>query len=223
MRGIQEEIADQLTRDLNAAAAVLKEGNITAEEKVAIEEEMEQSAKELDQLLSSQTEEQTQAQPDDKKVKPEEVPGAEQVGEELGDVPKSETSRAKAQISGVLQAREEEVGRGSRHKSLSDALATFRFNRDKKKGNFFNLFDKNDAGALRTMLEEGKYSDGTRIPIKEQRILSKLVLASEAYRLLHPDSKNFNIGFGRKGFYAAGYGGWFQKERLKECCWYNCW
>lgn len=99
---------------------------------------------------------------------------------------------------------------------MSDALATFRFNRDKKKGNFFNLFDKNDAGALRTMLEEGKYSDGTRIPIKEQRILSKLVLASEAYRLLHPDSKHFNIGFGRKGFYAAGMEAGFKKKDLKN-------
>lgn len=215
LEGVQEEIADQLTRDINAAADVLKDGNITAEEKVAIEEEMAQSAKELDELLSSMTEEQTQAQPDDKEVKPEEVPGAEQVGEELGDVPKSETSRAKAQISGVLQAREEEVGRASRHRSVSDALTTFSTNRDKKKGVFFNLFDKNDAGALRTMLEEGKYSDGKRIPIKEQRILSKLVLASEAYRLLNPDSKDFNIGFGRKGYYAAGKAAGFKKSDLK--------
>jgi hypothetical protein len=215
LEGVQEEIADQLTRDINAAADVLKDGNITAEEKVAIEEEMAQSAKELDELLSSITEEQTQAQQDDKEVKPEEVPGAEQVGEELGDVPKSETSRAKAQISGVLQAREEEVGRASRHRSVSDALTTFSTNRDKKKGVFFNLFDKNDAGALRTMLEEGKYSDGKRIPIKEHRILSKLVLASEAYRLLNPDSKDFNIGFGRKGYYAAGKAAGFKKSDLK--------
>jgi hypothetical protein len=216
LEGVQEEIADQLTRDINAAADVLKDGNITAEEKVAIEEEMEQAAKELDQLLSSQTEEQTQAQPDDKEVKPEEVPGAEQVGEELGDVPKSETSRAKAQISGILQARQEEVGRKSRNKSVADALADFQYNRDRKKGVFFNLFDKNDAGALRTMLEEGKYSDGKRIPIKEQRILSKLVLASEAYRLLNPDSKDFNVGFGRKGFYEAGKAAGFKKADLKN-------
>jgi hypothetical protein len=215
LEGVQEEKARALTLDLISDADRLSEGNLEAFEKVAIEKQMEQSANELDQLLSSQTEEQTQAQPDDKKVKPEEVPGAEQVGEELGDVPKSETSRAKAEISGVLQAREEEVGRGSRHKSVSDALTMFKVNRDKKKAVFFNLFDKNDAGALRTMLEEGKYSDGTRIPIKEQRILNKLVLASEAYRFLHPDSNSFNIGFGQKGFVAAGMEAGFKRKDMK--------
>jgi len=216
LEGVQEEIADQLTRDINAAAAVLKDGNVTAEEKVAIEEEMAESARELDQLLSSMTEEQTQAQQDDKEVKPEEVPGAEQSREELGDVPESQISRAKAQISGILQARQEEVGRSSRNYSVTAAEREFAVNRDKKKGVFFNLFDKNDAGALRNMLEKGEYSDGKRIPIKEQRILSKLVLASEAYRLLHPDSKDFNIGFGRNGFYAAGKAAGFKKSDLKS-------
>jgi len=207
----QMEVADALTRDLNTAAEVLKQGNLTAEEKVAIEEEMEQSSRELDVLLSSQTEEQTQAQPDDKEVKPEEVPGAEQVGEELGDVPESQISRAKAQISGILQARQEQIGRSSRHLSVDQAKQRFAG----MKAKFFNLFDKNDAGALREMLEEGMFPDGSRITPTQERTLSKLILASEAYAKLDPDAKNFNIGFGRKGFYEAGKQAGFRKKDLK--------
>ena len=199
--------AAELAKDLYTAAEVLKQGNLSVEEKTAIEEEMESTSKELDKLLEVKP----IPKPDDQEVKPEEVPSAEQVGEELGDVPESQISRAQAQISGILQARAQEQGRSSRHISINQAIDRF----NTSKGKFFNLLDKNDAGALQQMLEKGEFPDGQRITPTQQRTLSKLILASEAFAKLEPNSQHFSIGFGRQGFYKAGQQAGFTKRDLK--------
>jgi predicted DNA-binding protein YlxM (UPF0122 family) len=52
---------------------------------------------------------------------------------------------------------------------------------------------------LRALMKEGYF-----LPT-EQRMINKLILASEAYSKLNPGKElKFNIGFGKKGYYAAG-------------------
>ena len=196
--------AAELTKTLLTSAEVLKEGDIDASEKAAIEEQMQEASMELDNLIK--------AQQDDTKTGTEEVPSGEQVGQELGDIPESQTSRAQAQISGILQTRFENLNdRFSRHSSIEQARQRFE---GKKKG-FLNLFDKYDAGALKQMLDEGVYPDGTRISPLEQRTFSRLILASEAMLKLEPDAQYFNIGFGRKGYMKAGKDAGFSSKVLK--------
>lgn len=197
--------ANELTSELMTAAEVLKKGDINAEEKAAIEEEMENNARELDNIINKR-------EPSDTKTGTEEVPSGEQVGQELGDVPESQISRAQAQISGILQERAQNLERSSRHSSPEQAAKRFL---TAKKGKFFNLFDRNDAAALQQMLEKGEWGDGQRITPTQRRTLNKLILASEAFAKLEPDSKAFNIGFGKQGYYKAGQQAGFTKRDLK--------
>ena len=195
--------AAELTKDLMTAAAVLQQGDINAEEKAAIEEEMESTSRELDNLLKPEK--------SDTQTGTEEVPSGEQTGQELGDVPESQISRAQAQISGILQARAQDLKRSSRHTSVQQAIDRF----NTAKGKFFNLLDKNDAGALQQMLEKGEFPDGQRITPTQQRTLAKLILASEAFAKLEPDAKHFNIGFGKQGYYKGGQEAGFSRKDLK--------
>jgi hypothetical protein len=197
--------ANELTSELMTAAEVLKKGDINAEEKAAIEEEMGNNARELDNIINKR-------EPSDTKTGTEEVPSGEQVGQELGDVPESQISRAQAQISGILQERAQNLERTSRHATSEQAAERFKT----AKGKFFNLFDRNDAAALQQMLENREWADGQRISPTEQRTLNKLILASEAFAKLEPDSKHFNIGFGRQGYYKAGQNAGYTKKNLKN-------
>jgi len=200
--------AAELSKEIYTAAEVLRKAdNLSVEEQAAIEEEMQSNSKALDDLVAAKPRQVR----DDQEDRAEEVPGTQQERQELGDVPESQTSRAKAQISGILQAREEDLGRSSRHISINQARQKFEGN---KKG-FFNLFDKNDAGALRQMLDEGVYPDGTRISPLEQRTLARLILASESMLKLEPDAAVFNVGFGRRGYKKAGKNAGFASNQLK--------
>ena len=195
--------AGELAKEIYTAAEVLKKAdNLSAQEQQAIEEEMEANSKALDALL---LEKPKQVRDDQEEVPSQAVP-------EVEPVPESQTSRAKAQINDILKARAEDSGRSSRHISANQARQKFE---GKKKG-FFNLFDKNDAAALRQMLEEGMWTDGTRISPLEQRTLTKLILASEAMLKLEPNATHFNIGFGRKGYMRAGKNAGFSSSSLKK-------
>ena len=197
--------ANELTSELMTAAEVLKNGDINAEEKAAIEEEMENNARELDNIINKREQ-------SDTKTGTQEVPSGEQVGQEPGDVPESQISRAQAQISGILQERAQNLERSSRHSNPEQAAKRFL---TAKKGKFLNLFDRNDAAALQQMLEKGEWGDGQRITPTQRRTLNKLILASEAFAKLEPDSKAFNIGFGKQGYHKAGQQAGFTKRDLK--------
>ena len=194
--------AAELAKEIYTAAEVLKKAdNLSAQEQQAIEEEMEANSKALDDLLLDKP----------KQVRDDEEEVTGQAAPEVEPVPESQTSRAKAQINDILNARAEDSGRSSRHMSANQARQKFE---GKKKG-FFNLFDKNDASALRQMLEEGMWTDGTRISPLEQRTLTKLILASEAMLKLESDATHFNIGFGRKGYMKAGRNAGFSAKDVK--------
>lgn len=195
--------AGELAKEIYTAAEVLKKAdNLSAQEQQAIEEEMEANSKALDALLLDKP----------KQVRDDQEEAPSQAVPEVEPVPESQTSRAKAQINDILKARAEDSGRSSRHISANQARQKFE---GKKKG-FFNLFDKNDAAALRQMLEEGMWTDGTRISPLEQRTLTKLILASEAMLKLESDATHFNIGFGRKGYMKAGKNAGFSSSSLKK-------
>jgi len=196
--------ANDLTTGIMTAIEVLKNGDINATEKAAIEEQLREDSRQLDELFKTK--------PSDTKTGTQEVPSGEQVGQEPGNIPESQIGRAQAQISGILQERAQNVERTSRHATPEQAAERFKT----AKGKFFNLFDRNDAAALQQMLEKGEWSDGQRISPTEQRTLNKLILASEAFAKLEPDAKHFNIGFGRQGYYKAGQNAGYTKKNLKN-------
>ena len=196
--------ANDLTTGIMTAIEVLKNGDINATEKAAIEEQLREDSRQLDTLFKTK--------PSDTKTGTQEVPSGEQVGQEPGNIPESQIGRAQAQISRILQERAQNLERTSRHATPEQAAERFK---TAKKGKFFNLFDRNDAAALQQMLEKGEWSDGQRISPTEQRTLNKLILASEAFAKLEPDSKHFNIGFGRQGYYKAGQNAGYTKKNLK--------
>jgi len=183
----QRQNIDELTRAIGAEADVINNTpDMSAEEKAQREQSLREDLNELDNILKT-------PRPDDTQVGTEEVPSGEQVGEEPGRVPESEISRGKAEISRILQAREEDQALTSRHKDVDTAYNAW--NKGKKK--FFNLFDRNDAAALRRMLENGEF-----LP-QEERVWNKIILASEARRKQSPNEKYFNIGRGVTGYKAA--------------------
>ena len=183
----QRQKVEELTRAIGAGVDVINNmPDLSAEEKARTEQSLRKDLNELDNILKT-------PRPDDTQVGTEEVPSGEQVGEEPGRVPESEISRGKAEISRILQAREEDQALTSRHKDADTAYNAW--NKGKKK--FFNLFDRNDAAALRRMLENGEF-----LP-QEERVWNKIILASEARRKQSPNEKYFNVGRGRTGYSAA--------------------
>jgi len=196
--------ANELTTGIMTAIEVLKNGDINATEKAAIEEQLREDSRQLDTLFKTK--------PSDTKTGTQEVPSGEQVGQEPGNIPESQIGRAQAQISRILQERAQNLERKSRHATPEQAAERFA---TAKKGRFFNLFDRNDAAALQQMLEKGEWSDGQRISPTQQRTLNKLILASEAFAKLEPNSQHFNIGFGKPGYYKAGQQAGLSKKDLK--------
>jgi hypothetical protein len=183
----QRQKVEELTRAIGAEADLINTvKDMSAEDRAQRERSLRDDLNELDNILKT-------PRPDDTQVSPEEVPSGEQVREEPGRVPESEISRGKAEISRILQAREEDQALTSRHKDVDAAYDAW--NKGKKK--FFNLFDRNDAAALRRMLDNGEF-----LP-QEERVWNKIILASEARRKQSPNEKYFNVGRGRTGYNAA--------------------
>jgi hypothetical protein len=128
----------------------------------------------------------------------QEVQGDIEARQELGDVPDTEGSAAPVTVSGILQAREEE---GQAQGELIEGEATERsssfLNIKDREGQSLNLYDPNDAAALRRALDEGEFRAG------EREYLENMILASESYRKSIPEAKMFVIGFGREGYQNA--------------------
>ena len=193
IEGEQSQRVSEFAESVYRAKQVLENGDLDASEKAAVEQELRTAYEGLENELRN-VEQSEETTTDDTKTGTEEVPSGEQVGQEPGDVPKSQASEAQAFIDRILQAREQEEELRS-DTELEQAVQDWKESKTK----FIELGKSKGVQLLRALMKEGYF-----LPT-EQRMMNKLILASEAYRKLNPGKElKFNVGFGKKGYYAAG-------------------
>lgn len=200
-------LAELTSNTIDKDAKSIKDNPNASNVNEAIKQRIKENIEILNGLLGQPKEETTTQQEitDDQETLSEKVPGDIEAGQEPGRVPDAETSEAQTSASRILQEREQQEV-DSRFADPEQAYQTL-LSDSAAQALALNLFDPNEAAALRRFMDEGKYRPGQR------KYLENLVLASEAYKKMFPEAKVFALGFGDRGYQRAGMIGGFRSVK----------
>lgn len=200
----EEALAEvtQTTAEIVANTQRLHEAKDMGEgERALIQGEIDEVGKKLDEVLSQHIVRPEPAEPtaaptaEEKAAEPTQIQSI--IEGRIAEQETVPTSRwaAKLPKTGRRAARSIQAG-------VKRAQAGF------KKSKFLNLYDPYDMSVFKTEMD--KMSPAKR------REMEKLLIASEANRKMNPEATHFSIGFGRKGYSAAGRNAGIKASEIKS-------
>jgi len=241
--GLDSEVFDKakdITKEIFASIEALREGDLSATERAAVERQINDNGNALTELTKIKKEdtETADTQPQENIETQPEEPTSEKVTDDIfndfvdtGNVSTgvlssiadkiisnetlTEQERAIYAEKGTEIEKQLKQKQNQQEKSTSDTIIDERKSSEDvnleasrnrfKNDRYLNLFDPNDVAVLKEEMDN--FSPGDRVEIQ------KMILASESYRSITPDAKDFIVGFTQEGYEKGAKSAGFQDTR----------